>query len=124
MSWSTSILAKFFGETILDDITEVVDPLLLETEKHKQRAGAEILAGILRGKFSFKGALLKPAYRISENYRVETLDYTIAEEAMVVDNCQARSHCGSNQAGNDLIMGISISGKPPRYLSGYSLTGG
>jgi hypothetical protein len=69
LSWSTSILAKFFGEAILDDITEVVDPLLLETEKHKQRAGAEILAGILRGKFSFEGALLKPAYRISENYK-------------------------------------------------------
>ncbi|KDR84826.1 hypothetical protein GALMADRAFT_233236 [Galerina marginata CBS 339.88] len=42
-------LAKMFGDNGLDDILEVVDPLLFDTDKYKQRAGAEILCGVLRG---------------------------------------------------------------------------
>lgn len=33
----------------LDDILTVIDPLLSDSDKFKQRGGAEILAGVLRG---------------------------------------------------------------------------
>ena len=33
----------------LDDILSAVDPLLSDPDKFKQRGGAEILAGVLRG---------------------------------------------------------------------------
>lgn len=42
-------LAKVFQDALLDDIFAVVDPLLSDSDKYKQRAGAEILAGTLRG---------------------------------------------------------------------------
>ncbi|CAA7258771.1 unnamed protein product [Cyclocybe aegerita] len=42
-------LAKVFGDSGLDEILAVVDPLLFDSDKYKQRAGAEILCGILRG---------------------------------------------------------------------------
>ncbi|KAF9568547.1 hypothetical protein CPC08DRAFT_654918 [Agrocybe pediades] len=42
-------LAKFYGDDGLDNILEAVDPLLFDTDKFKQRTGAEILVGLLRG---------------------------------------------------------------------------
>lgn len=42
-------IAKFFGEDILDRTLDVVDPLIFDSDKYKQRAGAEILVGLLRG---------------------------------------------------------------------------
>jgi proteasome activator subunit 4 len=33
----------------LDDILAAIDPLLSDSDKFKQRGGAEILAGVLRG---------------------------------------------------------------------------
>lgn len=33
----------------LDDIFEIIEPLLLDTDKYKQRAGAEVWAGLVRG---------------------------------------------------------------------------
>ena len=44
--------AKIFWDEGIDKILEVVDPLLFDADKYKQRAGAEILAGVLRGKRS------------------------------------------------------------------------
>ena len=38
-----------FGDEGLDDIFEVIESLLVDSDKYKQRAGAEILSGILRG---------------------------------------------------------------------------
>ena len=38
-----------FGDECLDDILPVVERLLFDPDKYKQRAGAEILSGILRG---------------------------------------------------------------------------
>jgi len=55
------ILAKFFGEGIFDEMTEVIEPLLFDSDKHKQRAGAEILVGILRGEFQLR-AIQKPVH--------------------------------------------------------------
>lgn len=40
-----------FEHEVLDDILAVSDPLLLDPDKFKQRAGAEFLAGLLRGLF-------------------------------------------------------------------------
>lgn len=34
---------------ILDEILTVIEPLLLDNDRYQQRAGAEILAGLLRG---------------------------------------------------------------------------
>jgi hypothetical protein len=34
---------------VLDDILAAIDPLLSDSDKFKQRGGAEILAGVLRG---------------------------------------------------------------------------
>ncbi|KAJ7293229.1 hypothetical protein C8J57DRAFT_19449 [Mycena rebaudengoi] len=42
-------LAKMFEHEILDDILKTIDPLLSDSDKFKQRAGAEFLAGLLRG---------------------------------------------------------------------------
>ena len=41
--------AKMFAEQGLDKIFLVIEPLLVDSDKYKQRAGAEILSGILRG---------------------------------------------------------------------------
>jgi proteasome activator subunit 4 len=38
-----------FGDEGLDEIFLVIEPLLVDSDKYKQRAGAEILSGILRG---------------------------------------------------------------------------
>jgi proteasome activator subunit 4 len=45
---------------------EVIDPLLFETDKHKQRAGAEILVGMLRGELPLR-AILKSSYKVVKN---------------------------------------------------------
>ncbi|KAJ7456643.1 hypothetical protein FB451DRAFT_1276697 [Mycena latifolia] len=42
-------LAKMFEGEILDDILKTIDPLLSDSDKFKQRAGAEFLAGLWRG---------------------------------------------------------------------------
>lgn len=44
-----SYAAKMLEHEGLDDIIAAIDPLLSDTDKYKQRAGAEILGGILRG---------------------------------------------------------------------------
>ena len=41
--------AKMFGDDGLNEIILVIEPLLVDSDKYKQRAGAEILSGILRG---------------------------------------------------------------------------
>ena len=38
-----------FGDEGVDEIILVIEPLLFDSDKYKQRAGAEILSGILRG---------------------------------------------------------------------------
>lgn len=38
-----------FGDEGLDEIFVVVEPLMFDSDKYKQRAGAEVLSGILRG---------------------------------------------------------------------------
>ena len=38
-----------YEHQILDDILGVIDPLLTDNDRYQQRAGAEILAGLLRG---------------------------------------------------------------------------
>jgi proteasome activator subunit 4 len=42
-------LAKSFGAECLDNLLNVIDPLLFDSDKFKQRAGAEALGGLLRG---------------------------------------------------------------------------
>ncbi|KAF8971500.1 armadillo-type protein [Flammula alnicola] len=42
-------LAKIFVDDGLDEILKVIDPLLFDSDKYKQRAAAEILSGVLRG---------------------------------------------------------------------------
>lgn len=37
----------------LDAIFETIEPLLLDVDKFKQRAGAEVWAGLMRGKFRY-----------------------------------------------------------------------
>lgn len=49
-------LAKMLEHEGLDDIIAAIDPLLSDTDKYKQRAGAEILGGILRGAKHWSGA--------------------------------------------------------------------
>jgi len=34
----------------LDGIFDIIEPLLLDTDKYKQRAGAEVWAGLIRGR--------------------------------------------------------------------------
>ena len=40
-----------FGDDGLNEIFLVIEPLLVDSDKYKQRAGAEILSGILRGEY-------------------------------------------------------------------------
>ena len=49
ISDSKKSTAKMFGDDGLDEIFIVIEPLLVDSDKYKQRAGAEILSGILRG---------------------------------------------------------------------------
>jgi hypothetical protein len=42
--------AKMFESDKLEDLLNVLDPLLGESDKFKQRGAAEILAGLMRGK--------------------------------------------------------------------------
>ncbi|KAF9474298.1 hypothetical protein BDN70DRAFT_884955 [Pholiota conissans] len=42
-------LARIFGDDGLTQILEAVDPLLFDSDKYKQRAGAEIICGLMRG---------------------------------------------------------------------------
>ena len=88
----------------MDEITDVIDPLLLETDKHKQRAGAEILVGMLRGVFPFE--ILK--VQRPENRRIEALDHVLHEEVVVMDNSQIESYFVSNKARNNIVMGIGF----------------
>lgn len=41
-----------FGGEKLDELLGVLEPLLLDQDRFRQRAAAEMLAGILRGKLS------------------------------------------------------------------------
>jgi proteasome activator subunit 4 len=45
--------AKMFEHEVLDNILAVIDPLLSDPDKFKQRAGAEFLTGLLRGTLCF-----------------------------------------------------------------------
>lgn len=42
-------LAKAFEEGIAEDLIAIIDPLLSDQDKYKQRAGGEFLAGLQRG---------------------------------------------------------------------------
>ncbi|KAG6381418.1 armadillo-type protein [Boletus reticuloceps] len=42
-------IAKMFGDAILQDLLDIVEPLLASTDKFQQAAAAEILTGLLRG---------------------------------------------------------------------------
>ncbi|KAJ6604293.1 hypothetical protein DFH09DRAFT_1300536 [Mycena vulgaris] len=42
-------LAKMFEHEVLEEILKIIDPLLSDSDKFKQRAGAEFLAGLWRG---------------------------------------------------------------------------
>jgi proteasome activator subunit 4 len=46
---STNNSAKMYEHEILDEILGVIDPLLTDNDRYQQRAGAELLAGLLRG---------------------------------------------------------------------------
>jgi proteasome activator subunit 4 len=50
--------AKMLEHEVLDDILAAIDPLLLDSDKFKQRGGAEILAGVLRGPYISDGISL------------------------------------------------------------------
>jgi proteasome activator subunit 4 len=42
-------LAKLYGKAPLDGALPVIEPLMTDPDKFKQRASAEILSGLLRG---------------------------------------------------------------------------
>lgn len=46
---SPTKIAKMFEYHILDQVLAVIEPLLMDNDRYQQRAGAEILAGVLRG---------------------------------------------------------------------------
>ncbi|KAL0950801.1 hypothetical protein HGRIS_007566 [Hohenbuehelia grisea] len=50
-------LAKMFEHECLDELLAVADPLITDTDKYKQRAGAELVAGVLRGSKHWPGPL-------------------------------------------------------------------
>lgn len=45
----TPNIAKMFEHEKLETMLAAIDPLLLDPDRFKQRAGAEMLAGLLRG---------------------------------------------------------------------------
>jgi proteasome activator subunit 4 len=46
-------LAKLYGKARVDGALPVIEPLLTDPDKFKQRAAAEILSGLLRGTLPF-----------------------------------------------------------------------
>lgn len=60
-----------FEDKQLDEILAVIEPLLMDPDRFKQRAGAELLAGLLRGKLVCK---VKLSFNLKDLYsRLETL---------------------------------------------------
>ena len=51
-------IAKMFEHEKLQAILDTIDPLLADSDRYKQRSGAELLAGLSRG----KGGLPRIAY--------------------------------------------------------------
>lgn len=49
---SLIVLAKMFQHEVLDLLITVIDPLLSDADKFKQRAAGELLAGLLRGDYN------------------------------------------------------------------------
>ena len=43
------LVAKTFEEAQLPEILAIIEPLLTDSDRYKQRAGAEIFSGLLRG---------------------------------------------------------------------------
>lgn len=41
--------AKMFEHEFLEDVLKVIDPLLTDADRFKQRGAADVLAGLLRG---------------------------------------------------------------------------
>ena len=44
------IAVTMLAQYDLDGIFDIIEPLLLDTDKYKQRAGAEVWAGLVRGR--------------------------------------------------------------------------
>ena len=42
-------LGKMFGKDKVDLVLPIIDPLVTDSDKYKQRAASEVLAGLLRG---------------------------------------------------------------------------
>ena len=51
-------LAKVFEGRGLDNCLATIEPLLSDSDNFKQRAGAELLAGVIRGKLILDFSLL------------------------------------------------------------------
>jgi hypothetical protein len=49
LTGSHSRKAKVFGESLMDNILNEVDPLILDADKFKQRAAGELVLALLRG---------------------------------------------------------------------------
>lgn len=58
----TGATAKMFWGENIDEVLVVLDPLLWDSDRFRQRAAAEILAGILRGRLATFIYLLAQSY--------------------------------------------------------------
>lgn len=92
----------------MDKFLEVVDKLVLDTDKHKQRAGAEILVGVLRGKLSWQRW---ETYNINMDARIKALGSKVPKEVMDMDYSSTWSCCFPNKTRNNILLGVDLSGE-------------
>jgi hypothetical protein len=104
-----------FEDEGVEDLLIVVDLLLSDSDRFKQRAGAEFLAGLLRGT-----SQLIPLRSITirhTRFRFETLAETAVHSIMVLDKHTFGPVFHSNQTGHYLILGESVCGEVSPKMS-------
>jgi len=88
-------IAKIFEGAHLDSIFSLVDEVLFDTDKFKQRAAAEVLAGLIRGAKHFPGSVSKKLWdwftpRLPQIFAKLTLDTLTIWQSFINTTCSDR----------------------------------
>lgn len=91
-----------FEHEKLQAILDTIDPLLADSDRYKQRSGAELLAGLSRGK---EEPQRKPIVMSLNSDRLKALAQATCGLLVVMDHRSSRPHLWTNEAGHDFILG-------------------
>ena len=74
-SQAVFLTAKTFERKYLDDVIDTIEPLYADADRYKQRAAAEMIAGVLRGSKHWKQSDREAAW----NWFVRHMDAIFAQ---------------------------------------------